>query len=446
MTIGHDLGEVLDEAARAHGVPGAAAAVLVDGEVHVATNGVTSVDHPLDVDAGTLFQVGSISKTVTSAAMMLLVEEGALALEDPVIRHLPHLASTGLDLEAITIETALSHQAGFDGDHLFVHRTGDLAHLASARRLFPPGQGFSYNNAAFSMAGAVVEAVSGTPFADFVVSRLFRPLGMATACFDADTAITHRVAMPHFVYEHKGYVIRNAGWQRGWELGPRDWAAGGLVASVQEVARWGRFQLDGLADDGSTLLSRDALQRLHTPVVTADARDRIALDWFVRDVDGVTTIGHGGVTAGYHSDLVVAPEPRVGIVALTHATNGGSVNQAVRRWALERFAGAVERDPEPDPALTVDPQRFEGRFEEGLRYVTLTAGDEPDTIVASSSAHEDPGQWQPPDDPPVTLRLFAEDHAVSVGASPARVARFGFADDGCVAWVLWGYRRAVRVG
>jgi CubicO group peptidase (beta-lactamase class C family) len=84
-----ELMAVLAEAAGRHGVPGAAAGVLVDGETTVATRGVTNVEHPLPVDEATLFQAGSISKTFTSAAVMLLAESGQLALEDPLARHLP---------------------------------------------------------------------------------------------------------------------------------------------------------------------------------------------------------------------------------------------------------------------------------------------------------------------------------------------------------------------
>ena len=177
------------------------AGVLVDGECHTAAYGVTNVEHPLPTDSATLFQIASITKTFTSTAVMLLAEEGKLALEDPVAKHLPDLAArTGLDFDTITVEHLLSHQAGFDGDHLFVHRDADsLDELRDARRLFPPGTEYSYNNAAFSIAGALVGAVSGEPFESFVQSRLLRPLGMDTAAFRADDVITHRVAAPHFV-------------------------------------------------------------------------------------------------------------------------------------------------------------------------------------------------------------------------------------------------------
>jgi CubicO group peptidase (beta-lactamase class C family) len=448
MGIGDELASALREAAQRHHVPGAAAGVLVGDECVTAAFGVTNVEYPSPVTPASLFQVGSITKTFTSAAVMLLVEDGRLALEDPVARHLPELGpATGLDFEAITIERALSHQAGFDGDHLFVAREwDDLTTLAGARRLFPPGTGYSYNNAGFSIAGAIISAISGQTFESFVKERLLRPLGMTSASFTADEAITYPVTTPHWVNGDQAHVIRGAGWQPGWELGPVDRPAGGLIASVEHLMTWCRFQASGTSLDGSAVLSRAGLERLHAPIVNANRIEDIALDWFVWDVDGARAIGHGGLTAGYASDLVVVPERDFAFVGLTNGTNGEEVNDAVRRWALERFADLCERDPEPDPTLPIEPERFSGRFVHAFSILSVTPGSTPGTIVLTASRREDVDGWQPPVDPPFTCAFFAPDHAVSIQpAGSPRVVRFGFDDDGRVAWLLWGSRRAPRV-
>lgn len=444
-----DLADIVAETAAAHGVPGVAAGVLAaDGTTVFASHGVTNVEHPLPVDEHTLFQVASVTKTFTSAAMLLLVESGDVSLDDPVSRHLPSLGDeSGLDTDAITVEHLLSHQAGFDGDHLFVERTaapGALGRLRDARRLFEPGTGFSYNNAAFSIAGEVIAAVAGVPFATFVRERLLDPLGMSTASFTADEAITHRVAAPHVVLDGGALVLRGAGWQPGWELGPLDLAAGGLAASTSHLLAWARFQLDGLAADGTALLSRASLERMHTPVVRAHDRLEIGLDWFVQRAEGGTTIDHGGLTVGYCSDLTLVPSAGVAVVALTHATNGGIVNQTVRRWALRRHAGVVEADPAPDPSLVadLDLSRFAGRYLNPFAVLTVVVADDGTSLVASGARREDVRGWRPPPDPPVTLRFFAPDHAVSVDSAGAqRIVRF--APDG--SWLLWGSRRSPRL-
>jgi CubicO group peptidase (beta-lactamase class C family) len=445
-----ELALALEAAAREHHVPGAAAGVLVGDECITAAYGVANVDSPAAVTPASLFQVGSISKTFTSAAVMLLVQEGRLALEDPVAKHLPDLGpATGLDLEAITVERALSHQAGFDGDHLFVAREwDDLTTLRGARRLFAPGTGYSYNNAGFSIVGAIITAVSGESFESFVRNRLLRPLGMRSAGFTADEVITSPVAAPHWVNGANAHVIRGAGWQPGWELGPVDRPAGGLIASVEHLMTWCRFQWTGTALDGSEILSRESLGRLHSPVVEATCIEDIGLDWFVWQIDGADAFGHGGLTAGYASDLVVVPAHDFAFVGLTNGTNGAMVYDAVRRWALQRFAGLDEHDPEPDPGLRIDVDRFTGRYLHAFSLLTVTSGAAPGTILVTASKRDDLDEtsWQPPIDPPFSCGFFNHDHAVSVSppGSP-RVARFGGDRDGRAEWLLWSSRRAPRV-
>lgn len=452
MAIQDELASVLATAAKEHHVPGATTGVLVGDDCWTAAYGVTNVDYPAPVSPATLSQVASITKTFTGAAVMLLVQEGRLALEEPVAKHLPELGpATGLDFETITVEHLLSHQAGFDGDHLFVRREwDDLAVLASARRIFPPGQGFSYNNAGFSIAGAVIEAISGQTFDAFTRERLLLPLGMVSAGFTADHAISYSVMTPHVVIADRAYVIRGAGWQPGWELGPVDRPAGGLIASVEHLMTWCRFQETGTALDDSPILTPESLERLHTPVVNANAREDIGLDWYVGTVDGATWMGHGGVTAGHISDLVLVPEKRFACVTLTNATNGASVNDAVRRWALERCAGLDERDPEPDPLLTIDPERFAGRYAHAFSQLNVSAGSEPGTLILTATPREDAdGGWQPPLDPPYTIAFFNEDHAISIDPpGPPRIVRFGFGDgdDRRAEWIQWSGRQAPRTG
>lgn len=443
MSVGDELAEVLAGAVEEHGGPGAAAGVVVDGEAHVAVHGVASVETGVALRPDTQFQIGSVTKTFTSAAVALLVEEGRVAYDDPVARHLPDLAAAlapGVDLEAITVEQLLGHRSGFDGDHLLTHpECTDLAALAGARHLFPPGEGYSYSNAAFSLAGELVAVAEGRPYAEVVRRRLLDPLGMEGACCTADDAITRPVALPHWVVGGEVVVLRRAGWQPGWELSALDRAAGGLVASVPHLLRWGRFQLDGRADDGTVLLDAAARARLHTPVVEADQVTSAGLDWEVSVHDGVTVVGHGGLTVGYCTTFGVVPEREVVVAVCTHATNGAAVNRAVRRWALERTCGIVVRDPVPDPEAPVDPTRIEGRYLHLFGILTVVAGDEPATVRITTEARTDVG-WQPPPDPPTTFGFTGPADAVSLDA--AGVPQLLRAGEG---WIQLGGRRAPRI-
>lgn len=451
------LAEALSAAVEAHGVPGAVAGVVVGDTRHVTGVGVGNAELPRPVDADTLFQVGSITKTLTSSAAMILVEEGLIDLDDPVERHLPGLgAMTGLDTEAITVEVALDHRAGFDGDHLFVEGGGEgLATLSTARRFFDPDRGWSYNNAGFSIVGEVIAAVTGSGYGEFVRNRLLNPLGMGTAGFSADEVITRDVAAPHWVFDGTAYLLRGIGWQPGWELTPIDRAAGGLVASVAHLLEWCRFQWTGRDLDGVRILSDDSLARLRTPVgpeVTPGLS--VGLDWFVRhrkppaDDDAgeratVTTIEHGGTTVGYVSELVVAPSENVGLVCLTNATNGAAVIESVRRRLLSELLGVVETDPVVDAEVDPDLERLIGTYEHSFATLTVTAGESPGTVVITPSARDIDG-WQPPVTSPVTFGFYGSDDAVSVDQiPPVRTVRFD-PDGDTARWLLWDQRRAPR--
>jgi len=446
MTDLDAIDQVLHDAAVEHGVPGAVAGMLLGDEQHVFAHGIGHAELPRAVSGATLFQVGSISKTFASAAAMILVERGQLALEDPIARHLPDLArATGLDTEAMTVEHALSHQSGFDGDHLLVFGAErGLDALADARRLFPPGHGVSYSNAGFSIIGEVITAAAGRPFEVVVREELLDPLGMLGAGFRADRVITYDVAAPHWVFEGAAHVLHGGGWQPGWELAAPDWAAGGLIASVDHLLRWCRFQRDGLADDGTAILSAESLARLHAPVVVADAVERFGLDWAIHDHDGVRSIGHGGATPGYLSDLLIVPERDFAFVGLTNATNGSSVNQRVRRAALAAGAGVDEHDPRPDPTLAVDVARVCGRYELAFAILEVSPGAAPGTVVVTPTERVVDG-WQPPLNPAVTAAFFAADDIVTVGDDgPASIGRFA-PGPGPAEWLLWNTRRAPRL-
>lgn len=442
-----ELRHCLERVRAATGVTGIAVGVVADGQSFTATGGVGNAELGRPLTAATLFQVGSISKTVAAATLVRLHDEGRLDLDDQVARHLPDLDRQAPDLclTETTIAHLLTHASGFDGDHLLTRREGnDVGRLADATRLFPPGHGYSYSNAGFTLVGCVIERLTGRSYRRAATDLVLRPLGMRRAAFRADEVVTDDVAAPHWVHDDRSYVIRNAGWQPGWELEPLDHAPGGLIASVDDLLRWSRFQLDGLADDGTELLGASSLADLHTPRVDAGNGVAIGLDWFIRSIDGTTVFGHGGTTAGYCSDLVVVPSARVALVVLTNATNGGRAIVPIRRWVLERFADLVETDPTPDPHATTSVEAVAGRYLHPFGILTV----EPDELfgqVVLTTAPRTDVVWQPPADPPVTLGCVDRQTWVGVADGPKPIATFGFDTDGRSAWVNWHERRAPRI-
>jgi CubicO group peptidase (beta-lactamase class C family) len=440
------LAAILGEEVVAARAPGGVCGLLVDDECTTAAVGVTSVDALAPVDDRTLFQVASITKTITAFTVLLLAEEGRLALDDPIARHLPEVAMVGGLPDELTVEHCLSHQVGIEGDHLFFHGSHDLGALRDAERLFAPGDRFSYSNAGFSLAGAVVERLTGTPFERVVRERVLKPLRMRASCFTADRAIFERVALPHWVLPDTDPVLlRRAGWQPGWELAPIDHAAGGLATNVLELLMWARCVLEG----GAGIVSPAGVARLLEPVVEGDGGGSIALDWDTWERDGVRLHAHGGLTVGYCSILVVIPARKAAFCCMVHATNGGEVHRSVRRRVLGELLGIDDRDPAPLAEQPGDVAGYLGtyRHSNGPITVSLTDGGTPGPLLVTIEPHP-PGTlaWQPPPPPPATVAFSGPDAVVIVdGPAVGAANTFGRGPDGEITWLRWNGRVAPRV-
>lgn len=198
------LQSILAEQAGQLGVPGAAAGFCHGGHITYACHGITSTENPQPVDTHTLFQAGSIGKTFTATALARLEEQGRVDLDLPVRRYLPELrlkdAAAASD---VTIVQLLNHSAGWDGDFFPDTGEGDdalaqfVARLDQVDQLTTPGSGFSYNNAAYSLAGRVIESVTGTSYERAVHELLLQPLGLRESFFFRDQVMTRRFVVGH---------------------------------------------------------------------------------------------------------------------------------------------------------------------------------------------------------------------------------------------------------
>jgi CubicO group peptidase (beta-lactamase class C family) len=180
-------------------IPGVSIGVYQNGQEHSAGFGVTSLENPLPVTPSTLFQVGSITKTFTTTALMRLVEMGCLSLDNPVRLYLPSLRLSDENVAArVTLRHLLTHTAGWLGDYFNDFGSGEdalarmVASLVDLPQLTPLGEIWSYNNAAFNVAGRLVEVASGKPYETALKELVLEPLGLQNSYFFADDVITHR--------------------------------------------------------------------------------------------------------------------------------------------------------------------------------------------------------------------------------------------------------------
>jgi CubicO group peptidase (beta-lactamase class C family) len=454
------LQQKLTELATELEVVGAAAGVVIDGEEHYAFHGVTSVENPLEVDEKTLFQFGSTGKTYTATAMMRLVEQGKVDFDAPVRKYLPEFKLRDADVaEKVTVLHLFNHTAGWEGD--MMDQTGDgddalekyVARMVRLQQVSPLGETVSYNNASLSVAGRIIEKVTGTTYEQAIRDLLLEPLGLGHTFFFPNEVMTRRFAVGHNRHEDGRVTIA-----RPWAMPRGNAAAGGMSANARDQIAWAKFHLgDGTAPDGTQLLSEELLARMQEP--TADMRgsalgDFIGISWLLRDVDGVRLVGHGGTTNGQHSEFVMVPERGFALISMTNSgPNGSQLNTLLEKWALEHFAGLNDVEPEQlvlgDEAL----MQYVGSYETIAAKCAITAEAgrllakveiKPEMLAVLRESGEDVDEEQPP----VPLALLAgEGDQYVVPDGPAKGMRGYFARDteGHVNGVHLGGRLATKV-
>ena len=193
------LDSLVRDAMERYRVPGVAIGMLRADELDVAAFGVTSVEHPLPVDGDTLFQIASVTKTMTATVIMRLIERGALDLGAPVRRYIPAFRlRDAAAQERATVRHLVTHTGGWLGDCFADFGNGDdaleryVAAMAELEQITPLGEIWHYSNSSFALLGRLIEVVTGKTYEAATRELLFVPLGMTRSCFSAGEAITHR--------------------------------------------------------------------------------------------------------------------------------------------------------------------------------------------------------------------------------------------------------------
>lgn len=452
-----DLGDAsarrVQQLATEHGIPGVAAAFDRGGRTHVACHGITHAHHPLPVDERTLFQIASNSKPFVATLVMSLVGEGRVGLDDPVKKHLPafRMPEPRYD-DAVTVRHLLTHRVGWDGDELFVRQPqppsleNAFDAMTRARQLIPPGTHFTYSNAGFSVAGRLVEVLTGEPFERALKQRVLAPLGMERTFTRSDDAIFHRVAMRHLTLPGRDPIpLPGGGWQPGWELAPIDVPAGGILSCADDLLRWLRFWLGRPDPDARAPLPEELRrQMLEEQLSPWNPRDGQALGWALRYDPSATLRCHGGLTAGYCSFTLFSEDLDLAAVILTNGTSGAAVHSDWTRWLVGAVGGTPWRDPEPlepQPPLERFAGRYWGSF--GTSHVRVRDGG----LEIETHRHPtDDGSWQPPPEKPGRALLYAPHLATLTEPAHLRGAPVDFdAEHDPPRWLRLGGRICVRL-
>jgi CubicO group peptidase (beta-lactamase class C family) len=277
-------------------IPGVSLAVVRNGEVVIARGyGLANLEHQVPVKPETIFQSGSMGKQFTATAVMMLVEEGKLGLDDKITRYFPGGPAAWNN---ITVRHLLTHTSGMtdypDDFDLRRDYTEDemVQRIKPIPLAFPPGEKWSYSNLAYVMLGVLIHKVTGKFYGDFLQERVFQPLGMSTARVISEADIVPNRAA--------GYRLVNG------QLKNQDWvspslnttADGALYLTVYDVAKW------DAALYGEKLLKRSTLEQMWTPVKLNDGKTHgYGFGWALGDVRGHRLVEHGGAWQGFKSQI-----------------------------------------------------------------------------------------------------------------------------------------------
>ena len=291
-------------------VPGASVAVLQDGEpIFRSAYGLANLESRVAATTATNYRLASLTKQFTSAAILLLAEEGRLTIDDPVRNWLPTLPEAAGDT---VIRHLLTHTSGLiDYEDLIPDGTTaplrdvDVLRLLEAenRGYFPPGRAYRYSNSGYSLLALIVEHASGKDFASFLRERIFQPLRMRnTVAFEAGiSAVAHRAF---------GYSAGRLSWTRtDQSLTSATLGDGGIYSSIDDLAKWDAALWAG------RLMRRASLRRaFQAATPTDDPAVQYGFGWRITG----ETRWHSGETIGFRNVIVRYLERRLTVIILTN--------------------------------------------------------------------------------------------------------------------------------
>jgi CubicO group peptidase (beta-lactamase class C family) len=344
-----DVDAYLRNQAALTGVPGMSVAVVSEGKVVFARGyGLANLELEVPATPSTVFELASVSKPFVATGVMLLVEEGKVALDDPVTKHLPFLPAAW---SVIQVHHLLEHTSGLK-DYLEApkfsfrldHSRRELIEpVTAAPFAFVAGEKWSYSNTNYLLLGWMIEDVSGQSLATFLRERVFRPLGMnATRVNDPRAIIPGRAT---------GYEREAGEWKARDFVSPTLVATGdgAVVSSALDLAKWAQ------ALEERRLLRPETRERMQTPARIKNGTNAgYGLGWGLGQRGGHAVVEHGGAFAGFRSHIARFPTDRLAVVVLGNASNfpAGRVAYGVAALFLPDLK-AVEPPPrDAEPAVT----------------------------------------------------------------------------------------------
>lgn len=340
--------------------PGAAVAAWRGGRTLFAkAYGMANLAYDIPFAVGTPTNIGSTSKQFTAFAVMLLVEEGKLSLDDDVRKHLPELRSFG---QTVTVRHLLTHTSGYRELYNALVLTGrriDEADYVGREEFIPlinrqpvlqnaPGAEFNYNNTAFGLAAMIVARASGLPFEEFMAQRVFAPIGMTSSRVRADVRVPVKGATVGYSRNASG-VWRDLG-DLGGSMG-----AGGIYTTLADLQKWAEHLANPRVG------TKASITQMMTPYTLTDGKSTgYGFGLFIDTQNDQRRVHHGGADVSHRSMLALYPDLNAGI---TVQSNDGAFDANVAFQIAQAFFPELAPKPPVVAATfdvaTYDPKKFD---------------------------------------------------------------------------------------
>jgi CubicO group peptidase (beta-lactamase class C family) len=337
-------------------IPGLAIAIVKDDSVvFIKGYGVRELGKPGAVDAGTRFAIGSTTKAMTAVALGMLVDEKKVRWDEPVITYLPGFrVGDPYVTRELTVRDLLTHRGGLgNADQLWASADYPAEEITRRVATLTPAYSlrsrFIYQNVMYAVAGDVIAAASGMPWAQFLRTRIFEPLGMrATEATLAALDGQSNIATPHAEIADTIRPITNRPVDA---VGP----AGSVWSSVGDMAKWARFILDSGRVNGKRLLSEGTFRELLSPQVVAPREMystmplvrphffTYGLGWFLHDYQGQAVAMHTGSIDGMSALIGLIPDRRLGVYVLANLDHA-ELRHALMYRVFDMYSGNAPRD------------------------------------------------------------------------------------------------------
>ncbi len=408
------LGAFLDGVMSAHleqfHIPSAVITVVQGTRVLYAKGfGHANLAQGTRVDPATsLFHIGSTGKLFTWTAVMQLVERGRLDLDADVNIYLKTFKIPNTFPTPITLRHLMTHTAGFQEGIVGYFIGNDSVHIRSIeetlrhhipRRVRPPGEFASYSNYGASLAGLIVEQVSGEPFAEYIKHHIYDPLGIRYATFREPLPASLK---PHAVIGYareEGLLV-----PQPFEIDGGFVPSGGTVMSAMDM---GRFMMAHLQDGqygGGRILEATTAQLMHRRAFSHDSRlPGMCLGFIEQEINGHRVIGHDGDSEYFHVEMLLIPDQQVGLFVGYGGDGGKPAREGLKRTFFNRYFPAASAPlPAPPADFANTAERYAGKY----RFIRMNYTDIDKVIFLAAL-------------PPITVSVLPNHHLlVSGGLRP----------------------------